>query len=422
MNHWRYFSALFLFFLIMGGFCSTTYASVPKVIVGVDVLVNSPFMQQLKGKRIGLVTNHTAINYERKSTFDVLLEHAKRHRFSIAALFAPEHGLTGCGHASESVVDAKHFQGVPIYSLHGKTRRPTEEMLLGIDLIIYDIQDIGSRSYSFETTLFYVMEEAAKRKIPVMVLDRPNPINGLVVDGPMLEEKWRSMVGYVNVPYCHGMTVGELAKLFNGEYKVQCSLTVIPMKGWERKMTFQETALPWVPTSPYIPEATTPLYYPMTGILGELQLVNIGVGYTLPFKVVGAPWIDAKQFAYHLNQQRFSGVHFQPFYYRPFYGRFAKKECQGVLIVVTDPLTYQPVSIQYLIIGMLKSLYPEKFKEALVAADTVNKEMFYKLNGTEEVYRIVKEDKHIVWKLKEFQQKERESFLRLRKKYLIASY
>ena len=195
-------------------------------------------------------------------------------------------------------------------------------MLKGIDLLIYDIQDIGSRSYTFLSTLLYVMEEAAKQQIKVMVLDRPNPINGIVMDGPMLEEKWRSFLGYINVPYCHGMTIGELAQYFNGEYKIGCDLEVIPMKGWKRTMSFKDTHLPWVPTSPHVPEAETALVYPVTGILGELGIVNIGIGYTLPFKLIGAPWIQAEAFAEQLNQQQFPGVRFLPFYYRPFYGKF----------------------------------------------------------------------------------------------------
>ena len=262
------------------------------------------------------------------------------------------------------------------------------------------------------------MEAAAKSGAHVVVLDRPNPINGTTVDGPMLEPKWRSSVGYINVPYCHGMTIGELAHFFNGEYKIGCKLTVVPMEGWQREMSFADTGLTWVPSSPQMPEATTPLYYPTTGILGELQLVNIGIGYTLPFKVVGAPWINADTLAQSLNKQNFPGVYFKPFHYRPFFGRFAHVDCQGVLVCVTDPKTYKPVTTQYLIIGIIKSLYPKQFKEALDAS-AGRKEMFCKVNGTEEVYRLVKEVKHIVFPLKALHEKERLAFLELRKQYLI---
>ncbi|HEV8051045.1 MAG TPA: DUF1343 domain-containing protein [Parachlamydiaceae bacterium] len=298
-------------------------------------------------------------------TLDLLKAKANQYNFTITAIFAPEHGLTGSDHALENVGNSQTVDGIPVYGLFGKTQRPTREMLEKIDLLIFDIQDIGSRSYTYITTLFYAMEEAAKFRVPVIVLDRPNPINGTVVDGPMLDEKWRSIVGYINVPYCHGMTVGELANFFNREYHVGCDLTVIPMENWNRKMNFSETGLMWVPTSPNIPEPSSPLYYPMTGILGELSIVSIGIGYTLPFKVVGAPWINGEAFAKTLNSQNFPGVHFQPFCFKPFNGKFVREECQGGLIVVTDPLIYEPVSTQYLLIGILKSLYPIKFKEAL---------------------------------------------------------
>lgn len=379
------------------------------------------YSKLLKGKKIGLITNHTAVGAGFKSTADILKSNAGPKGYTLVALFAPEHGIDGSAYADHPVEQTKDADSLPIYSLHGTTKRPTEAMLKNINVLIYDIQDIGSRSYTYIATLFYAMEEAAKKGITFIVLDRPNPINGLTVDGPLLEEKWRSPLGYINIPYCHGMTVGELARYFNYEYQVGCKLEVVPMKGWNREMSFEDTGLSWIPTSPYIPDASTPLFYPTTGILGELKLVNIGIGYTLPFKVVGAPWIDARSFAKHLNSQKFPGVHFEPFHYRPFYGRYAKEDCKGVLIVVTDPLRYKPVSTQYLLLGMLKSLYPEKFQEA---AETMKKrkETLCKLNGSEGIYKIITEEKNIVWKLCGYQSKDREAFLKKRQKYLIADY
>lgn len=391
------------------------------VQLGVDRLFTKEYDSILRGKRIGLVTNHTAVDRQFQSTSFLMKKYAKEKEFVLQALFAPEHGLTGNQYASENVKDAKDKDGIPIYSLHGETRRPTLAMLKNLDLIIYDIQDIGSRSYTYISTLFYVMEEAAKRHLPVLILDRPNPINGIIVDGPLLEEKWRSMVGYINIPYCHGMTVGELALYFNEEYKIGCELTVIPMKGWKREMSFQDTGLKWVPTSPHIPEANTAFYYPMTGLLGELQLVNIGIGYTLPFKVVGAPWLDGVLLAQRLNAQKFPGVYFYPFSYRPFFGRYAKEDCQGIFIMITNPRTYQPIATQYLIIGILKSLYPQKFQKALELS-TEKQTMFHKLNGTAEVYRILKEEKYVTWKLRDLYQKDKNAFLIKRKKYLISDY
>lgn len=409
---------LFLaFFLLLGKPSSTLFArSEAKVSLGIDVLCEKNRLPLLKGKRIGLITNHTAVNKKMQSTIDAIKEHAK-----ICALFAPEHGLYGLEHAEEHVLSSKTHDGIPIFSLYGKNRRPSKDMLKNIDLLIYDIQDIGSRSYTYISTLFYAMEEAKKHHIKIFVLDRPNPLGGLIIDGPMLDENLRSYVGYINIPYCHGMTIGELALFFNQEYQVHCDLKVIPMKGWKRNMTFRDTGLSWIPTSPHIPEDDSPFYYPTTGILGELQIVNIGVGYTLPFKLVGAPWIDAHSFAYHLNAQNFPGVVFHPLHFKPFYGKFKGKNCQGVKIIVNDPYIYKPVSTQYLIIGILKSLYPHKFKEALQNVKHRQK-MFSQVNGTEEVYRIMTEKKYVLWPLCEIDKGKRLQFAKTRKKYLLPEY
>lgn len=392
-----------------------------KIQVGIDVLFEGQNPQLLRNKSIGIITNHTAVNRDMQPTLEVLLANAKKYQYKIKAVFAPEHGLFGAAYANEEIEHQVHHKGIPIYSLHGETDRPTGKMIQGIDTLVFDIQDLGARSYTYCTTLFYVMEEAAKRGISVIVLDRPNPINGLTIDGPMLDERYRSKLGYINVPYCHGMTIGELAQYFNGEYKVGCHLRVVPMKGWKRDMTFQDTGLPWIPTSPQVPEASTAFFYPTTGIIGELSLMNIGIGYTLPFKVVGAPWIDANLFAQHLNAQKFPGVHFEPFHYRPFYGKFAHEDCHGVLIVISNPKTFKPVTTQYLIMGIVKSLYPEKVEEALEATKS-KRELFHKVNGTKEIYQIISKEPYIVWTLRAYQQKEREQFRKKRNQYLISSY
>lgn len=397
------------------------FAHATPVKPGIDQLFSSPYLPKLQGKRVGLITNQTGVDPHLKTSIAKVQEGESLYHYQLTALFSPEHGLYGRAHSWENVKDDHTSQSIPIYSLHGTTRRPTQEMLDQVDLFIFDIQDIGSRSYTYISTLFYVMEAAAKNHIPVWVCDRPNPINGVTVDGPMLEEHLRSIVGYINVPYCHGMTVGELATFFNAEYQVGCALTVIPMKGWKRTMSFKETQLPWVPTSPQIPEPDTPLFYPMTGILGELQLVNIGVGYTLPFKLVGAPWIRGELFAQALNDQKFPGIHFQPFYYKPFFGRFKGQNCEGVRLVVTDHTTFEPVSTQYLLMGILKSLYPERFEEAMGKSQH-RIPMFNKVNGTPEVFRILSQEKYIVWKLRALHQKQREAFKKRRAPYLISDY
>jgi len=365
-------------------------------------------------KRVGLITNHTGVDSNLEPTWKRLHETGR-----LVALFSPEHGLSGAARAFESIPHSKNKNGVRIYSLHGETRRPTKEMLQGIDLLIFDIQEIGCRSYTYISTLFYAMEEAAKYKIPVIVLDRPNPMGGEIVDGPMMNEKMRYFLGYIDIPYCHGMTVGELALFFNKEYKVGCQLKVIPMKGWKRSMTYQETGLSWIPTSPYIPEPDTPFFYASTGILGALSLTSIGIGYPLPFKVVGAPWMDGQLLAEKLNAQKLPGVCFLPFSYRPFYGKFKNETCSGVKIVITDSKIYRPISVQYMLIGMIKSLYTKEFKERLAKMSDADKVAFSKVNGSEKILDILTKEKYCGWKLLEVDKKERAVFLNKRKAYLL---
>ncbi len=400
-----------ILFLVLPVFLMSLMAA-PIVSPGVDVFFNDGHDALLKDKKIGLLTNHTGIDTQMRLTLERFCEN-----FSLAAIFSPEHGLKGQCYAWEKV-DHSDFLGVPIYSLHGETRRPTPEMLENLDVIVYDMQCTGVRAYTYPTTLFYMMEEAAKHGIEVIVLDRPNPINGLTVDGPMLEDSWRSFIGYINTPYCHGMTIGELALFFNEEYKVGCKLKVIPMKGWQRKMSFRDTGLAWIPPSPNVPEPDTPLFCPSTGILGELGILNIGIGFTLPFKIVGAPWIDAQLFAKKLNAQKLPGVHFSPYHFRPFWGLYKGTDCQGVLIQITDPTVYKPLSIQFFLLGILKSLYPKEFSEKLQSSPK-KIELFCKANGTDKVYQMLLNEKFPAWKLVELHKNEREAFLEKRKKFLL---
>lgn len=388
-----------------------------EVKVGVDLLLED-HLALLAGKRIGLISNQTAVSRTLETTFERLRKGAGKYQ--LKCLFAPEHGFYGNTYAYETVADEK-LEGIPLYGLFGTRRRPTPEMLEDLDVLIYDIQDIGSRSYTFISTLFYCMEEAAKHKIPFLVLDRPNPMGGEVVDGPLVEEKWRSFLGYINIPYCHGMTIGELARLFNEEYKIGCQLTVIPMKGWNRSMTFEQTGLSWIPTSPQIPESDTPFFYPTTGLIGHCSIANIGIGYTLPFKLIGAPWINAEKLASTLNQQKLNGVHFQPFYFKPFFGKFKLQDCQGIRIVITDVSKFHPITTQYTLLGVLKNLYPKQFQEALLSVQSSrNKsDVFNKLNGNEEVLKILLEEPYVIWKLRDMCVKARTAFLPIREKYLL---
>jgi uncharacterized protein YbbC (DUF1343 family) len=393
-----------------------------KVAPGLEQLFTSPHLDLIKNKKVALLTNQTAVTSSLKHAIPLFKEMGQQHGFTLHTLFAPEHWIDGSLWEYKEIKNALDPDGIPIYPLWGKTQRPTDEMLKEIDILVYDIQDIGSRSYTYIGNLFICMEEAAKKKIPVLVLDRPNPINGLMIDGPMLEKKFfGSIVGYMNVPYCHGMTVGELADYYNHEYQIGCELHVVPMQGWKRWMSFTDTDLFWIPSSPNIPQANTPLYYPITGIIGELNLVNIGINYTKPFEVLGAPYIDAVSFSQALNQQKLPGVQFTPHYWMPTSGTYKDKLCKGILIHVIDPKAYLPVSTAFTILGLLKTLYPKEFSAGLKKSlDRMS--MLCKVTGCEEMPQLLNEEKYITWKLRSLHEKERKEFVDKRKKYLIAAY
>lgn len=402
--------AFFLFLLAL-----TTCFTKP-VSIGLEEFFEQKLQENYKNKKAAIVTNHTGIDPHFKTTiarFDECQDGP-----IVTTIFFPEHGLTGADWADEKLKDS-HSKKRKIYSLHGDTRRPSDKMLEGLDLIIYDIQDIGARTYTYISTLFYVMEEAKKHQIEVIVLDRPNPMGGLVVDGPMLDSKYRSFIGYINIPYCHGMTVGELAEFFNKETSLGCKLTVVKMQGWKRDMIFSETGLQWVPTSPYIPESDTPFFYSSTGFFDSLHLVNIGIGYTLPFKIIGTPYIDKEKFAKALTDLNLPGVKFLPFSFKPFYGRYKTEVCHGVKIVVKDPHSYLPVKTAFALMGLLKSMHPQPFEKAMKELSDSDIEMFYKICGTNEVLDILKKEKFPAWKLLTKYDDQRLEFLEKRKAYLL---
>jgi uncharacterized protein YbbC (DUF1343 family) len=283
-----------------------------QVQLGIDVLQAQGFAP-LAGKRVGLVTNQTGVNAGGVRT-RVVLQHAPGVR--LVALFTPEHGLDGTEPAGKYVASRKdRATGLTAYSLYGPTRKPTAQMLRGIDVLVYDMQDIGCRSYTYISTMVKCMEAAGENGIEFMVLDRPNPLGGERVEGPPMETRWLSFVGPLPVPYVHGMTAGELARMANarGWVRPSCKLQVIPMRGWQRSMTWEETGLRWVPTSPNIPRATSPLYYVATGLIGELAGIDTGCGGSMPFEIVLSSGLDAYRFARYLQAQNFSGVSVSPY-------------------------------------------------------------------------------------------------------------
>ena len=351
--------------LIFFGVCCGLNAAV--VRTGLEVLAGNDF-DLLQGKRVGLVTNPTGVDSQLNSTVDIL---ASAPGVELVALFGPEHGVRGAAHAGDQVGNAKdEATGLPVYSLYGTTRKPAKEMLKGIDVMVYDIQDNGCRSYTFISTLGLVMQACAENGVEVMVLDRPNPLGGIKIDGPVVNDGCFSFVGMYKIPYVYGLTVGELAMMLNEEgmnrgqkgqdAPAHCRLTVVPMEGWTRDMLYKDTGLPWVLPSPHIPQPESALAYPASGVVGELSnYLSIGVGYTLPFQLFAAEWIsDADALAAALNALELPGVRFRPIYFKPFYG--GKKDVQlgGVQFHFTD-FHHAPVALlQFYVMETVAKLYP----------------------------------------------------------------
>ena len=362
----------------------STTAKAPKVLTGIDMLERQNF-KPLQGKRIGLITNPTGVNRYLKSTIDILHD---APNVQLVALYGPEHGVRGDIYAGAKVQDQKDEKtGLPIFSLYGKTRKATKEMLHGIDALVYDLQDIGSRSFTFISTMGLAMEVAAENGIELIVLDRPNPLGGLHVEGNVVEDDCVSFVSQFRIPYIYGLTCGELAKMLNGERMlangVQCKLTVIKMKGWKRKMTFADTGFPWIASSPHIPQALTAWYYPTTGIVGELGYLSIGVGYTLPFQLFAASWIDAEELANAMNAQQMPGVTFRPIHLRPFYSTGKGEQLQGIQIHITNYKTVQLTPIQFVLMQEIARLYPEH--SVMEHANQQRFSMFDKVCGSKQI-------------------------------------
>ncbi len=388
--------------------------SAQKVKTGIEVLKANNF-KQLEGKRVGLVTNPTGVDNFLKSDVDILHEAAN---VKLVALFGPEHGVRGNVHAGDHVGNAADpTTGVPVYSLYGKSRIPSKEMLQGIDVLVYDIQDIGCRSFTYISTLGNIMKAAAENGIKVMVLDRPNPLGGEKVEGNLAEDDCLSFVSAFKIPYVYGLTPGEVALLLNGENMLgaKCDLEVVKMKGWKRKMTYDQTGLQWVLPSPHIPHASSAPYYSVSGIVGELDSISIGVGYTMPFQMFGAPWIDAPVLAQRLNALNLPGVMFRPMYYKPFYAFGKGQDLQGVQVYLTDYRKATLTNIQFYVLQELYSLYPD---HDVLAQCTKRHAMFDKVCGSKQIRQLFMK-RHKWEDVKPYWEKDAEAFKQLAKKYWL---
>jgi len=385
--------------------------SKPSLKLGLEVLLTER-PDLLKGKRIGLITNQTGVDSKLESNISLFLEESG---INLVALFAPEHGIRGerlAGEYVESYTDEE--TKLPVYSLYGKTRKPTKDMLKGIDLLIFDMQDVGVRHYTYISTMALAMESAKENNIEFMVLDRPDPLGGLNVEGPVLDPAFSSFIGIYPIPNVYGMTVGELASLFNREFKISAKLTVIPMKGWRRDMWFDHTGLMWVIPSPNIPDFETSVLYPCTGPIGDTHL-SVGVGTTKPFHFVGAPYINPSRLMGELSRRRLSGVLFRPAYFIPRYSRFQDELCRGIEIFVTDRKVFKPVEVALNILDVINRLYPEEFNWGDKSG---GKYVFDLSMGTDRVRRYI-ETGMSPQDIEKTMEKELKRFLEIRKRYLI---
>lgn len=332
---------------------------------GIEVLRDSGF-DGLQGKRVGLVTNPSGVDCVLCSTIDIL---AEAPGVNLVALYAPEHGVRGDIYAGGKVESGRDdHTGLPVHSLYGSTRQPTKEMLKGVDIMVYDIQDVGTRSYTFISTLGLVMRTCAEMGIPVMVLDRPNPLGGLKIEGPLVRDGFHSFVSQYKIPYVYGLTVGELAMLINEEglnrgqngkaAPLECNLTVIPMEGWTRDMLFEDTGLPWVLPSPNIPYPVNAIGYPSAGLCGELyNYLNIGIGYTMPFGTFAEEWVDADKLKAKLDSYNLPGVAWRTIHYKPISGRLNGKLIHGVQYYYTDYEAADITLTQFYVMQAVYELY-----------------------------------------------------------------
>ncbi|MEN6625630.1 MAG: DUF1343 domain-containing protein [Candidatus Sumerlaeia bacterium] len=407
----RFLATLWLLFAFVRA------ADASEVVPGVEVLAEE-HAGELAGKRVGILTNPTGVGRDGiTSTIDIVrgLPGA-----NVVRLFAPEHGVRGGFQAGENVdVQTKDpISGLPVVSLHGAARRPAPGALDGLDVVLYDIQDVGVRHYTFISTLACLMEACEAAGVELWVLDRPDPLGGDKVGGPVLDEGLRSFIGVHTIPLTYGLTPGEFARLYRRERTPRLKLTVIPMRGWRRGMMYGDLGWPWIPPSEHIPRWETCVFYAMTGELGELRLVSEGVGTPLPFEQVGAPWIDSVRLAGELNALGLKGVTFRPTVFRPRYGTFAGEFCNGVQIHLADARQCDPALVGDAVMATLARLYPEH--NLFAKRDGETWRMFRQAVGDDAVIQALAEGN--LEKVRELTDSGRRDYLARRKEALIYNH
>ena len=395
-------------------------AKSPVVKTGIEVLRDRGF-EGLVGRKVGLVTNPSGVDRNLNSTVDVLFN---APGVELVALYGPEHGVRGDVYAGDKINNSiDPTTGLPVYSIYGSTRKPTPEMLEGIEVMVYDIQDVGVRSYTFISSLGLVMEACAEKGIEVMVLDRPNPLGGNKIEGCYVEPGFYSFVSQYKIPYVYGLTVGELAEMINeekmnrgqkGDQKpAHCRLTVIPMEGWTRDMVYEDTGLPWVLPSPNIPFKDSPMYYASSGICGELYgFLNIGVGYTLPFQIFGALWLDPDKLRAKLDSYDMPGVDFRTIWYKPFSGSLKGQLVKGLQFFFTDYEKARLTEVQFMVMQAINELYPDKRAFEMVSGIG----LFDKVCGTDRIRLDFMQDYRFD-SIKDYWRKDEADFRKLSAKY-----
>lgn len=380
------------------------------VKLGLDIFLNDGY-QKFQGKRIGLVTNMTGVNEQLKLGIDLFYDHPS---IDLTALFAPEHGIRGDAREGEEVTTFNDpTTELPVYSLYGDTRKPTKDMLAKVDVMVFDLQDIGSRYYTYIYTMAYVMEACAEYGKEFVVLDRPNPISGRKIEGNLVEEDVRSFVGLLPIPNRHGLTVGELAKLFKYEYGYNCDLTVIPMEGWQRDMYFDDTGLFWVPPSPNTTTLDMMLLYPGTCLVEGTNLSE-GRGTTKPFEWIGSPYINGQALANQFNKRKLPGVLARPITFSPTYQKFVGESCSGIQLHIENRHEINSLKTGVILLEVIASMYPDDF------AFTENKQgkyFFDLLAGTKQLKQAIldQQAENLLAKNK----KQLNRFNKIRESYLI---
>ena len=368
---------------------------------GADRILEAPYLEWIRGKRAGLITNPTGVTSQLVSTWELLAQHPE---VEVVALFGPEHGIGGQAQAGDHVSDYG-----TVYSLYGDTRAPTTEMLKDVEVLIYDIQDVGVRFYTYISTMYLSMRAAKEKHIPFIVLDRPIPIDGSRVEGPVSQSEHTSFVGLPGLPIRYGMTPGELAQMLNEEENLGSDLRVVPLDDWNRHEWYDQTALAWILPSPNMPTLTSAIVYPGFGLIEGTNLSE-GRGTTLPFELVGAPWLNGQELARRMNRLQLAGVRFRLQSFTPTFSKYQDQPCHGVQIHILDRSTFQPLDAVLHLLTEVRRLHPEQLE--------FNQTYFDSLVGNSWVRKALSEGRPVKKIIAQWQA-ELEEFKQVRKKYLL---